>query len=532
MRAYIIERNREARKADLEKQLLSALQECQWQAEVLHASKEAEPAGNAAEGLLQAAETLGEEEYCLLIPENILGPIGSLQDLELRLRGSNQSALLLARGSGLVALKKEAFRSAALRQWISQGMDPEALDQLISAELYDTTELRKLAENPLLDLPEVMVRQLGFPFFSLEVFQRSFANAVQTTLGNQARLLLKELGNRGYDTAPLMKYLIRSCHQGELLRNLQLFYVLPSSERQGAPAAKDSSKKRIVLGMHLYYTDLFPQSRAYAERFPEETDIIITTSDADRKKKIEAEFAKVRCHSLDVRVIQNRGRDVSSLLVGMRDVVDWEYVCYYHDKKTLQTKPGTIGVGFAYQCAENLFASKDYVQNVIHLFDREKCLGMLSPPPPNHADYYFTMGLPWGPNWDVSYELYTRLGLTVPIAIDQAPVAPLGTCFWFRGAALRDLMDRNWAYEDFPPEPNGTDGTLLHAFERMYSFCVQEAGYYPAYLCSDRFAANLRTTLAYYVRNYNQVAAEAGILNKTEEMIKATEARMRRSVGS
>ncbi len=520
MKAYIIEAERDPRKKELQDQTLGLLRINGWAAEVIHARENGNVNADETNRFLKDAETLDEDEYCLLMPDRIGGPVLPLQDLERRIRASGRPMMMLAKTTGIAALSKRVFQHPLFLRWISEGMDTKKLEQMISGELFQTGELRKLSEKPFLDFPAEMIRELEFPFFSTEVFLRSFPDAISTTLGNQARMLREELKGRRYDIDPLMKYLILTCHQGDLLKTMQFFFVLPSGRTHAGAEKTPAGEKKLALGMHLYYADMIPQSREYAGRFPEETDIIITTSDEEKKKKIEKEFSRVKCNSLDVRVIQNRGRDVSSLVVGMRDIAEWKYVCYYHDKKSLQTKPGSIGAGFSYQCAENLFASPDYVKNIVRLFETEDRLGMLSPPPPNHSDYYFTMGLPWGPNWDRSFELYRDLGLSVPIAMEKAPVAPLGTCFWFRGAALRNLISRNWKYEDFPPEPNGTDGTILHAFERIYPFCAQESGYYPAYVCSDRFAANLRTTLMHYVRNYNQVSGSFGICRKTEDMIR------------
>lgn len=54
----------------------------------------------------------------------------------------------------------------------------------------------------------------------------------------------------------------------------------------------------------------------------------------------------------------------------------------------------------------------------------------------------------------------------MPIDEKKEPIAPLGTMFWFRPRAMKLLFDRDWEYEDFPPEPNAIDGTLLHAIEK------------------------------------------------------------------
>ena len=66
-----------------------------------------------------------------------------------------------------------------------------------------------------------------------------------------------------------------------------------------------------------------------------------------------------------------------------------------------------------------------------------------------------------------------RLNLSVPLDAHKEVIAPLGTIFWFRPAALKPLFDHDWQWEDFPPEPNDIDGTILHAIERAYGYVAQ-----------------------------------------------------------
>ena len=135
---------------------------------------------------------------------------------------------------------------------------------------------------------------------------------------------------------------------------------------------------------------------------------------------------------------------------------------------------------------------------------------MLFRSPPNHGDYYITLGLEWGKNYDITVELAEKLGITVPIDKKKEPIAPLGTMFWFRPKALKLLFDQDWEYKDFPAEPNKIDGTLLHAVERIYSYVVQQEGYYPAWIFSEKGAQIEVTNLNYMVRGLNNAVFHMG----------------------
>ena len=360
----------------------------------------------------------------------------------------------------------------------------------------------------------------GCPFFEHELFHRDYDEVIISNLGHQGKLFYHWLFQHApIWIGPIWDFLLSNFHQEDIYQNLHLSYILPTRVSDPQKAERIIQDRGLLLIMHLYYPDLFEESCACAARFPRETDVCITTNSEEKAAKIREYFSKLGFHSLIVRVIANRGRDVSSLLVGARDLLDrYEYICFFHDKKTLQTKPGSIGLGFADKMIENMFGSRNYVNNVINLFADNERLGILSPPAPHHADYYFTQGIDWGPNYEQTRELAEKLGFDVPIAPDRKPIAPLGTCFWFRSKALEPLYKVEWKYEDFPPEPNNTDGTLLHAIERVYPIASAAAGYYPAYVLTDRWAKVDYSSFRYYVEGYNKVCFHHGMINYQKAM--------------
>ena len=114
---------------------------------------------------------------------------------------------------------------------------------------------------------------------------------------------------------------------------------------------------------------------------------------------------------------------------------------------------------------------------------------MIAPPVPNHGPYYPVTGKgEWGDNFAVAKQLADDLHLTVDMNPDKEPVAPLGSRFWARTKALKPLFAHDWQYEEMPKEPIADDATVLHAIERIYPFCVQEAGYYSAWVMVDSYA--------------------------------------------
>ena len=213
-------------------------------------------------------------------------------------------------------------------------------------------------------------------------------------------------------------------------------------------------------------------------------DIFISTDSVEKQEAIETIFASLPDRNVKVVLIENRSRDISALLVGFRQyIMDYDVVCFAHDKKTNYWKPFIVGESYAYHCFENVLGSREYIHNILKTFKDNPRLGLLMPPTPNFGPWSSLPGNEWLLNYDATEKYARELRITVPMSRDTAPVAPLGTIFWFRTKALALLFDQNYTYEDFPVEPTRvTDGTIMHSLERIYPFAAQQAGFYSAWV--------------------------------------------------
>lgn len=401
----------------------------------------------------------------------------------------------------------------------------EFIEKGFHAEVYiDTSDLEGYTRYPLMMMADELIRKRRCPVLKVKSFSENYYDILGDSVGNCTIDAFDFIQSQlSYDTDLIWEHILRVCNMADIKLLMHLNYILPRDYVPGRPPMKE---KRVALMMHLYYPELVDYCLHYAESMPAGSDLVITvTSDemaevVQKKTKIMHNFRKIK-----IVVIENRGRDVSALLVGCAPYVkDYDYVCFMHDKKTTQLKPYCVGESFSYKCFENNLGSKEYVQNVISSFERNPRLGLLTPPPPNHGTLYQIIGSEWASNYENTLALATKLKLKCNIYYTKAPIAPLGTMFWFRPKALEPLFDYGWEYSDFPKEPNETDGTLLHAVERIYAFVVQSQGFYPAWVMTDRFARVELTNLHFMLREINLCLFPhyytTNLLDMTEKMKK------------
>ena len=376
-----------------------------------------------------------------------------------------------------------------------------------SAVSVETEQLRSYSGYPLMMCPTKLMKEQRCPIFKRRMFFHDPKDFMSQTAGEAVEELYHYLEiQTEYDVDFIWETILRNYNQADIVKNMNLHYILSECDADIQKTQTALTNHKTALIMHLYFEDLLQESLHYAEAMPETADIYITTDSEEKRAAIETVFAALKCNRLEVRVIENRGRDVSSLLIGVRDVIiDYDLVCFVHDKKTAQVVPGTAGASFAYKCFENTLASRAYVENIMITFDQNPRLGLLTPPEPNHGPFFTTLGREWRGNYEQVKELAQELEIRVPIEEEKPPVAPYGTMFWFRPKAMLPLFQKEWKYEDFPQEPNETDNTILHAIERIYPFAVQESGYYPGIVMTQGFAGIEYGNLKYYVREYNEI---------------------------
>lgn len=227
---------------------------------------------------------------------------------------------------------------------------------------------------------------------------------------------------------------------------------------------------RLAVIVHMYYEHMTPEFQRYFRNIPFPFDIFISTDTAAKKSIIEQFFQNWRVGAVDVRVTENRGRDIAPKLIVFSDIYKkYDYVLHLHSKWS-----GHAGVlaNWRGYLLETLLGSKEIVHSVFEAFGRTPDLGFVAAQHFEPVRHWIN----WGGNFKMAKALGKRMGLN--LTSDRKVLDfPSGSMFWARTAALKPLLDLNLSFDDFVEERNQIDKTLAHAIERLYFYVCEHAGF-------------------------------------------------------
>lgn len=280
-------------------------------------------------------------------------------------------------------------------------------------------------------------------------------------------------------------------------RDKNLNFILPD---KSLVFEKKRTFDRLKIGviLHLHYVDTIKYYLEYIKNIPKYIDIIVTTSE----KRIEKMIQEVDClHSIKIIMKNNRGRDISSFLVACREIIlEYDYICFTHDKGVKQTELYEDTKKFVRCIWENTLSSPEYINNVIFTFLEYPHIGLLVPPVPVLENITAGYRNIKKNECELMQKLANRIKLNVEIDINM-PIITLGTAYWAKVDALKKIFEEKWKYEDFDEEPLADNGTISHAIERILSYIAWDAGYETGWVMTTCYAGEYIEELYGTLRN-------------------------------
>lgn len=233
------------------------------------------------------------------------------------------------------------------------------------------------------------------------------------------------------------------------------------------PAERDARRACAII--HAFYPELCAEMRGYLENVPGQLDLYISTTSEQKRVDIAAAFSNYDKGAVEIRIFENRGRDIAPKLYGFADVYDrYDLALSLHTKKS--PHGGTPLADWRKYLYEHLLGSPQIVASIFELLKHDR-VGMVFP---QHL-FYLRPILGWGSNFASCRSLLRKMGVEITEGVYLE--FPTGSMFWCRTDALRTLRNLELKFEDFDDEAGQIDGTLAHAIERAFLYAVEASGY-------------------------------------------------------
>lgn len=239
------------------------------------------------------------------------------------------------------------------------------------------------------------------------------------------------------------------------------------------PIPVPARRARIAAVVHIYYPDLWDEIADTLSNLPEACDLFVSCPfrllPALRRTIVE------RFPTATVFGVQNLGRDVLPFLLWLRAAGPdaYTYVLKLHGKKSvhiIDSGKTPFGGGDAWRRAafDGLVADRAHAQRVLDALDAAPSIGLVAPAGQLYDQVRWECA-----TGDLVATVLDRLG----IVRNLQGGFPAGTMFWARVSALARFATLGEALLDFEREAGQVDGTLHHAYERLFALVAEHDGY-------------------------------------------------------
>lgn len=250
---------------------------------------------------------------------------------------------------------------------------------------------------------------------------------------------------------------------------------------------------------HIFYDDYIERLATCLTHFPFKFDLFVAVATEEANRAAKDILGRVdSVANLCVRTVPNRGRNFGPLLVEFGKVLlNYDIFCHVHSKKSLFS--GSSQEVWGDYLFEYLLRDKQVVLRALALFEESSEYGLYFPSS-------FTRSLPkWASHTLKNRGSMNQMANQLGVSYSHSGFLPypVGGMFWAKTDALRNLLNRDWTYEDFPEEPIPHDGTSLHGIERLLVQLVEQRNY--SHLVyhphSGKFTSNTEHILEEYLGN-------------------------------
>lgn len=309
-----------------------------------------------------------------------------------------------------------------------------------------------------------LIKKRNFPFLKK---QQIVHNTLHQQTQENLRQAIDYIANEtNYDVNLIWDNIIRSFNMLDLQRSLHFQYII-------MPITKKRVLRNIVILIFVSYKNSLEYVLEYVSKLSPMYQVKII---AEKNEYLEEYRAQ------GLTCLKSRRDSIGSLLAKFSD---FDFVCVLHDEDmTSDMYPSCIGKSHFYNIWENLIKSKSYVEGIINQFEKEPRLGFLTSPQPNFAHYFGEYGNEWNGEFKIVNEMIDELHLNCQIS-EYRPPFRITDNFWIRGCILKKLKNINRK-------------KFFH-LSYLWSYLVQDAGFYAGIVESAEYASMNEVNLQYYL---------------------------------
>ena len=238
------------------------------------------------------------------------------------------------------------------------------------------------------------------------------------------------------------------------------------------PRSKDCielEQRKTAIHIHVHYPEILNEIVHAIQYNKLNPDIFISTSNKTISTMIKS---IINYSGLKLKLLietPNRGRDIGPLLTQLGRRLDKEYFAHahIHTKKSIliDQKLGDQWMKFL---LANLLGTPGIAMadRIVSALINKDNLGLVFPDDPTCVG--------WNGNQLIAKQLAEKIGIN---ELPRSFNFPVGTMYWAKQGALSTLYELGLNYGDYPSEPIGYDGTILHAIERLLPMIAKQNGF-------------------------------------------------------
>jgi hypothetical protein len=227
--------------------------------------------------------------------------------------------------------------------------------------------------------------------------------------------------------------------------------------------------QRVALHLHVFYPELLPEITARLSCNQVRPELLVSVATEGTRDLVAGLLNDYTGKVAAIQVVPNRGRDIGPFLTafGRQILASYEYVGHIHTKKTADIRDASMGKAWYEFLLENLLGSESrpMADTILSAMSDDESIGMVFPDDPHVVG--------WSANRSLAEPLAARMGLA---RLPRHFEFPVGTMLWARTAALVPLINLDLRWDDYPEEPLPSDGTAIHAIERLLPLTLPLGG--------------------------------------------------------